>query len=82
MRLIPVVAVCLTVLSACSSIPSTVPTVPRPKPSEAMAETPAFPKPESPKAQDLARALQGGAEAYGACQADKKALIEWINRGK
>lgn len=77
-----VLAGCLTALSACSTIPSTPPTVPRPKPAASMVLPPPFPKPAGPTAANLAQALKDGSDSYSVCRERMSALIEWVNRGE
>lgn len=74
----PVIAACLMVLSACSTMPSTVPTVPRPKPVAAMVACPPLPLLLGPTAANLARWIMDISESYADCRASHQRLVEWV----
>lgn len=72
-------AVCLMALSGCSTMPSPVPTVPRPKPAAEMVPCQPLPLLAGPSASDLARWILDSAEIYSDCAANHRRLKEWIN---
>ena len=71
----------LTLLSACSTAPSTPQTPPpRQYPLDAMEPQAPLPNLNDPTAQGLARWIDRAATLYGQCRDDKHALIEWITK--